>query len=381
VRVGAIPQQRITNLPTSSSSYPRNSLLAFEIAQQPEVWPTTLERVRSGALPQDLTDLPVILCGAGTSAYAASSIAEAWPQASAIPTTDLLIQSPAEIGSALPFLRRGGLLISLARSGDSPESTAVVVKIQNLFPLVKHVAIVCNPDGRLANTAGVQVILLDSRTNDRSLAMTASFSNLVLAGLALKHRQLLMERLPEICRRVSQALLQSNDLMAEIANHCKGRIVILTSCMQALAREVALKIVELTDGRVIAMPETFLGFRHGGVGFAREDTPILCFLSSDPRKRLYEQDLISGLREKRLARIIVVGDDPSLTSECDWFIPAIAPFLPDWLRTPFEVPLAQLLAYHVSLSAGVDPDNPSPKGTITRVVRPFRIHQDTESAS
>ncbi|GAC1432587.1 MAG: hypothetical protein NVS1B11_08880 [Terriglobales bacterium] len=211
--------------------------------------------------------------------------------------------------------------------------------------------------------------------------MTASFSNLVLAGLALKHRGILLERLPEICVRVSQALPQSNDLVAEIANHCKDRIVILTSCMQALAREVALKIVELTNGRVVAMPETFLGFRHGAVGFARQDTPILCFLSSDPRKRLYEQDLISDLRGKRLGRIIVVGDDPSLISKRDWFVPAIAPFLPDWLRTPFEVPLAQLLAYHLSLSAGIDPDNPSPKGTITRVVKPFRLHEDAESAT
>lgn len=363
-------------MPASSFSYPTNSLLAFEIAQQPDLWPTTLDRVRSQHVSQDVTGLPVIFCGAGTSAYAASSIAEAWPEASAIPTTDLLIQSRAEIESTLPSLRRGGLLISLARSGDSPESTAAVTKVKKLFPLVRHIAIVCNPEGRLAHASGLEVIVLDSRTNDRSLAMTASFSNLVLAGLALKHQTQLANCLPNIRSRVQQALPESNDLLAEIANRCKDRIVILASCMQALAREVALKIVELTDGRVMAMPETFLGFRHGAIGFVREDTPVLCFLSSDPQKRLYEHDLIEDLRGKGLGRFIVIGDDRSQVPERDWFVPAVAPFLPDCLRTPFEVPLAQLLAYHLSLSVGVDPDNPSPKGTVTRVVRPFRIHQE-----
>jgi tagatose-6-phosphate ketose/aldose isomerase len=56
-------------------------------------------------------------------------------------------------------------------------------------------------------------------------------------------------------------------------------------------------------------------------------------------------------------------------------MPANAPDLPDALRTPFEIPFAQLLAYHLSVRVEVDPDNPSPDGAITRVVRPFRIHE------
>ena len=367
-------------MPNSSSSYPSDSLLAFEIAQQPELWPTTLERVSQFAFPDDTANLPVIFGGAGTSAYAASAIAEAWPQARAIPTTDLLIQSAQEIELSIPQLRRGGFLVSLARSGDSPESVAVVEKFQKCFPSVRHLAIVCNPEGRLAHMRGVDVILLDPRTNDRSLAMTASFSNLALAGLALKHREQLLQHLPAICRRVEQALPELNDLVSEVARHCDTRIVILTSSMQALAKEVALKIIELTDGRIMAMPETFLGFRHGALGFLRADTPILCFLSSDPQKRLYEQDLLENLRGKGLGRFIVIGDHASASRERDWFIPAVAPFLPDWLRTPFEIPIAQLLAYHLSLNSDVNPDNPSPAGTITRVVRPFRIHQQLDTA-
>lgn len=361
-------------------TYPKDSLLAFEIAQQPALWPTTLNRVQAAGLHQEAFHSPVILTGAGTSAYAGSAIAEAWSQAIAIPTTDLLLQSAREIEVALPKLRDGGTLISLARSGDSPESTAVVTKFQNLFPSVKHLAIVCNASGRLANAPHVKTLLLDPRTNDRSLAMTGSFSNLVLAGLALKHYDPLSLALPDICSQVRSVLPTFDGLIQEIARSCKDRIVILSSNMQALAKEAALKIVELTDGKVLAMPETFLGFRHGAVGFLREDTPILCFLSSDPQKRLYECDLMEDLRGKNLGRLVIIGEEPSMAQPRDWFLPAIAPSLPDSLRTPFEIPLAQLLAYHLSVSARVDPDNPSPKGTITRVVRPFRIHEELAQA-
>lgn len=364
----------------STQPYPSDSLLASEIAQQPELWPTTLERVRTAGVANDLVKLPVILTGAGTSAYAASAIAEAWPCARAIPTTDLLIQSATEILSAVPLLGDGGLLVSLARSGDSPESTAVVEKIQKQFPSVRHLAIVCNEAGRLAHTPDVQVICLDPRTNDRSLAMTGSFSNLVLAGLCLVHQKQIAEHLPAICSLVDRGLKDFNGVIEQIARSCKDRIVILTSNMQALGKEVALKIVELTDGRVLAMPETFLGFRHGAVGFLREDTPVICFLSSDPQKRLYELDLLEDLRGRGLGRLVVVGDHALSVSEREWCIPATAPTLPDAMRTPFEIPFAQLLAYHLSVNAQIDPDNPSPNGTITRVVRPFRIHAELAHA-
>lgn len=367
-------------MPPPSFSYPRESLLAFEIVQQPELWPTTLQRVSAAGFSAETHGSPVVVCGAGTSAYAASAIVEAWPEARAIPTTDLLLQSGSEILSVLPGLPEGGLVISLARSGDSPESVAVVEKMQRLFPRVRHLAIVCNPDGRLANMAGVQVLLLDPRANDRSLAMTGSFSNLTLAGLALKHCEQLAQELPDICMRLERFLEDSRDQFAAIAQHCDDRIVLLASCMQALTKEAALKIIELTDGRIMAMPETFLGFRHGAVGFLREDTPVVCFLSSDPDKRRYEYDLMEDLRGKGLGRFVIVGEDPSIANDRDWFLPASAPSLPDALRTPFEVPLAQLLAYQLSVRVQVDPDNPSPKGTITRVVRPFRIHQQSEEA-
>ena len=364
-----------------SVAYPKESLLASEIAEQPLLWPTTLELILAAGSKSDLVGLPVLLTGAGTSAYAASAVAEGWPGSRAIPTTDLLLQSTVEIQSAFPSVLHGALLISFARSGNSPESVAVVEKFKRYFPLVRHLAIVCDASGKLAHMQDIQVICLDPRTNDQSLAMTGSFSNLALAGLCLRRSEEVTERLEIICKRTVKRLPELSRQIQEISRFSEDRVVVLTSGMQALAKESALKIVELTAGRVMAMAETFLGFRHGPIGFLRKDTPVLCFLSSDPAKRQYEDDLIEYLRERSLGKLILVGDTKAQPAGQNILIAAVAPDLPDELRTPFEIVIAQLLAYHLSVHSRVDPDNPSPDGAITRVVRAFRIHDDFDGGS
>ncbi len=351
------------------------SVLMREIMQQPMLWPATLERISAASPAAELLHLPVVLTGAGTSAYAGAAIAAAWPGARAVPTTDLLLMSSEEIAGALPEFARGGLLISLARSGDSPESVAVVERLQRLLPAVQHLAIVCNAAGRLAHLPGVTVICLDPRTNDQSLAMTASFSNLVLAGLCLCQRETIAVHLPATCRRASEQMHAMNELAEQVVHGCGSRLVPLTSKMHALAQETAIKVVELTGGRTTPLPETFLGLRHGPVSYLRPDTCVLCFASTDPATHRYEMDLMRELRAKGLGRLVLVAASAE-GSDCDWFVPAVAPDLPDSLRTPFEVVFSQLLAFHFSRRDGIDPDNPSPDATVTRVVTQFQTYAD-----
>ena len=110
--------------------------------------------------------------------------------------------------------------------------------------------------------------------------------------------------------------------------------------------------------------------------FARPDTPIVCLASSDKCKRSYEIDLLHDLHDRGLGKIALVGDPEASSWPHDWFIKACSASLPDHLRTAFEVVFLQLLAYQLSLRAGVDPDDPSPGGVVTRVVRPFQIHDE-----
>lgn len=348
-----------------------------EILQQPALWPTTLELVRHANTRAAYASGTAIVTGAGTSAYGAEAIARGWAGARAIPATDLLLRLKDEIVNANPGFASDGLLVSIARSGDSPESVAVVEKMQRLFPAVKHLVITCNAKGGLAQLDGVQTIVLDPRTNDRSLAMTSSFTNLVLAGLAITHFNELVPNLPSLCITAQQALPELHSTARKLARSGANRVVILASGdLRPLATEAALKILEMTAGSVLPMAETFLGLRHGPMSFLRPDTLVLCWMSSNPARRRYEADLIQELRDKNLGRVVVIGNSDDVTNLPAITMPAIAPDLSDVLRVPFEMPFAQLLAYELSLRCGLNPDNPSPSGVITRVVHGFRVHED-----
>jgi tagatose-6-phosphate ketose/aldose isomerase len=361
----------------SDVALPVGTLTYTEILQQPELWPTTLGIARASGWRQGPDDRPTVITGAGSSAYAASAIAASWSNAKALPTTDLLIESKDEIAEGWHDFATSGLLVSIARSGDSPESVAVVDRIRSLNPRIENLVITCNADGQLAKMPGVHAIVLDKRTNDRGLAMTSSFSNLALAGLSLQHPDELAEAMPSICRGVERCLPNLAERAKRLASEPVERVVVLGSGpLRALAAEASLKILEMTAGRTITLAETFLGLRHGPMSFVTPDTLVLCFLSSSRYRRRYEEDLLGQLKQKGLGRIVGIvpeGADDSLYDEC---IPASAGHIRDELRVPFEIPFAQLLAYHLSLTEGLDPDNPSPTGAITRVVQQFAIYDE-----
>jgi tagatose-6-phosphate ketose/aldose isomerase len=205
--------------------------------------------------------------------------------------------------------------------------------------------------------------------------MTSSFSNLVIAGMAIQNDLAVAAAMPSICQTVDSLLPRLEEHAQAIAARKPSRAVILGSPqLFPLAREASLKILEMTGGSCVAIAETFLGLRHGPMSFVAPDSLVLSFLSSDPTVRLYELDLLAELRAKGLGYLVGLVLDGRDADYLDERIPASAPQLPDTLRTPFEVVFAQLLAYHLSLSAGLNPDNPSPDGVITRVVGGIRIH-------
>ena len=353
----------------------RGAITFNEIRQQPELWPTTLERVLSSHAQSIVQGRAAVICGAGTSAYAASAVAATWTNSLAIPTTDLLTFSKEELAHLAPAFASKGVLVSLGRSGESPESVGVIARIKQMFPSVVHLAITCNENGQLARLPGVNPLVLDPRTNDRSLVMTGSFSNLLLAGIAVAHGELVTKHLPRIVATVNKTFPSLEKTAQRLASQSPSRLLVLTSsALVPLAREASLKVLEMTAGRTVAINETFLGVRHGPMSFLRPDSLVLCVLSSAAERRRFEEDVIRELRQKKLGHVILVGSMDSTDDLGHDFIPAMAPDLPDDLRGPFEIVFPQLLAYHLSLASHLDPDNPSPDGVITRVVQRFQLH-------
>jgi tagatose-6-phosphate ketose/aldose isomerase len=343
-----------------------------EIYQQPDLWPDTLDRVRrfreqGDPLPSDNR---CVITGAGSSAYAALAIEAALPGARAVPSTDL-------VADVQPYFDSRGVLVSLARSGNSPESLGAINRVRRFFPQVRHSAITCNAEGQLARDPAVTTIVLDPRTNDRSLAMTSSFSNMVLAGLCFRCAGEIARVLPEICARVKESFTALEAKAQTIARDRVTRVVVLAPApLMGWAHEASLKILEMSAGRIPVLAETHLGLRHGPMSFLLADTLVVSLMSSQALHRRYEEDLLAELRAKKLGRIIRITVNAARSDLYHDAVPAMAPELADNLRTPFEIVFPQLLAYHLSLHENLNPDNPSPGGVITRVVQGVRIYED-----
>ena len=229
----------------------------------------------------------------------------------------------------------------------------------------------------------VHVLVLDDRTNDRSLAMTSSFTNLALALRSLglldhpeQYREL-CHRLSSVCAHLFEAHFET---FARVARSGFARAVYLgTGARFGAAREGALKMLEMTAGRVPTVPETYLGLRHGPMSFVHADTLIVCFLSSDLLLRAYEADLIRELNRKDLgtAKVIVGENVPrDLASPRDAVIdlPGLAA-IGDENAPLIDVVASQLLAFFRCRAEGLKPDSPSEDGVINRVVESFTLYE------
>ncbi len=373
-----------------------------EIAQQPETWSTTsnicfdrsaeiTQFLESSSLHGKKQALPrVILVGAGTSDYVGESVqgllAKQWGcDASAIPSTDLLTSIEDFIRADQPYL-----WISFSRSGDSPEAVAVVQSALARFPRMRHILITCNRHSRLAREFGthpsVLLLVLSERVNDRGLAMTSSFSNMVVAGQCLAHLYS-PELYRDILRRIREAAANFIGPCADLAARLTGQnfstvCFLGTGPLKAVARESALKALELTAGRVHSFWESYLGLRHGPLSAVDDKTLVVGFISADERVRSYELDLLAELKEKHLpARIVTVC--PFLTERIrmvsDEVISLDLERVPDDYRPIIDVIFGQLFGVFASLHHHGTPDHPSPNGAISRVVRPIQIYEGNHS--
>src|SRR4030095_10070953 len=87
------------------------------------------------------------------------------------------------------------------------------------------------------------------------------------------------------------------------------RVVYLGSNeLLGLAREAALKLLELTDGRIATLAESTLGFRHGPKSMENGSTLGGRVLPNAPYTRAYDLDLLEELRrDGRAGGILAVS--------------------------------------------------------------------------
>jgi tagatose-6-phosphate ketose/aldose isomerase len=324
---------------------------AREIAQQPALWRQVADdpqRLDAAAY----ANRRIVLTGAGSSAFAGEIVAPALTRhlgrgVEAIATTDIVADPRAAFAGDVPTL-----LVSFARSGDSPESVAATRLADQLLADCAHLVVTCNAEGKLNRThgdaPGSQVILLPDEANDRGFAMTSSLTSMVLATL-------LAFGVPvDVDRAATAAEQQLHAEPPALVPEGTERVVYLGSGpLHGLAKEAALKLLELSAGRIVAYADSSLGFRHGPKAILDERTRAFVLISSDPYTSRYDEDIAAELGE-HAERWSLELDDPAAA-----LVHAVA---------------AQRLALKASLDLGLTPDDPFPGGAVNRVVQGVTIH-------
>ncbi|MEE7571711.1 AgaS family sugar isomerase [Citrobacter werkmanii] len=362
-----------------------------EIRQQPASWIrslTNIDNIRS-AIDSFLApllrknDLRIVLTGAGTSAFIGDIIApwlasQTGKNISAVPTTDLVTNPMDYLNPAHPLL-----LVSFARSGNSPESVAAVELANQFVPECYHLPITCNEAGSLYQNAVASdnafALLMPAETHDRGFAMTSSITTMMASCLAVFAPQKInSQTFRDVADRCQTILTSLGDFSDGVFGNAPWkRIVYLGSGgLQGAARESALKVLELTAGKLAAFYDSPAGFRHGPKSLVDNETLVVVFVSSHPYTRQYDLDLLAELRRDRQAlRVVAIAaqTDDVIEAGPHILLPPARSFIDMELAFCFLM-YAQVFALTQSISIGNTPDTPSASGTVNRVVQGVVIH-------
>lgn len=357
-----------------------------EIMHQPTMWARVRDSVgaQEAAIHTFLSEtVPpnarIILTGAGTSAFigeilqpALSTLLER--RVDALATTDIVSNPRPAFAEDIPTL-----LVSFARSGNSPESVAATGLANATLSRVNHLVITCDSEGHLyrehTGVSGSLALLTPAGTNDKSFAMTSSFSSLLLTAL-LAFIPSYESEIDRIARSATWSLTTGASVLDDLAGHPYHRVVYLGSgSLAGLARESALKLLELTAGNVVGLYDSSLGFRHGPKSVLDQRTLAVVFVSNDPYTRQYDLDILTELGSTPGDHdvLAVSTQAESIDGVTTHTLPELATVPDELLALPY-VTVAQQIALRQSFRWGIMPDNPFPTGSVNRVVKGVTIH-------
>jgi len=365
---------------------------SLEIAHQPAMW-----RALCGVLQENkqaisdflarvgsLDDVRIIATGAGSSGFVGRAVAGFVAQkggviCDAIHTTDI-VSAPDAFLADMPTL-----LVSFARSGNSPESEGAVRYARKKIKDLYEVAIICDGTSRLAVTTKESdkslVLVMPEGTNDKGFAMTSSVSSMALAGFALFN----IDRLDEITRDIKNLadhVEQNGRSMSESAKLCASwgferNWFLGSGPLNPLVHEGALKMMELTNGAVVAGHNNSPEFRHGPKTVINPKTLTVHFVSNIPFTAQYDIDLLNQLYQERNGNKVVALCNADNVVNADLSVGYTTTgygFAEDICVGIQGLVFMQLLSMFTSLALGVPTDNPSPSGLVNRVVQGVTVY-------
>ena len=370
---------------------------AKEIIQQPDTWRESVKNLIKNKIEiksfidsfLSKKEFRIILTGAGTSAFA-GEVCEPYltsllnKRVEAIATTDLVASPKSYFIKDIPTL-----LVSFARSGNSPESVHAVNLASQLVDDLYQIVITCNENGKLAkNTVNDEkslLLLMPPQTNDLGFAMTSSFTTMVLNAMAvfnIDNIENFSSDVDKLSNSVNDFIEDNIEKVTSLANKDFERIVYLgSSTSKGIARESALKVLELTAGKVNASYDTPLGFRHGPKSVVDDETVSVIYISNDEYTRKYDLDLAKEmLAHKKNDKVVIVGDniEEDILNKADYVfnVENINYTVENEVLLPLQqIIFGQMLSFLKSVNLGITPDNPCPTGEVNRVVQGVILHE------
>ena len=370
---------------------------AKEIIQQPDTWRESVKNLIKNKIEiksfidsfLSKKEFRIILTGAGTSAFA-GEVCEPYltsllnKRVEAIATTDLVASPKSYFIKDMPTL-----LVSFARSGNSPESVHAVNLASQLVDDLYQIVITCNENGKLAkNTVNDEkslLLLMPPQTNDLGFAMTSSFTTMVLNAMAvfnIDNIENFSSDVDKLSNSVNDFIENNIEKVTSLANEDFERIVYLgSSTSKGIARESALKVLELTAGKVNASYDTPLGFRHGPKSVVDDETVSVIYISNEEYTRKYDLDLAKEmLAHKKNDKVVIVGDniEEDILNKADYVfnVENINYTVENEVLLPLQqIIFGQMLSFLKSVNLGITPDNPCPTGEVNRVVQGVILHE------
>lgn len=370
---------------------------AKEIIQQPDTWRESIKNLIKNKIEiksfidsfLSKKEFRIILTGAGTSAFA-GEVCEPYltsllnKRVEAIATTDLVASPKSYFIKDMPTL-----LVSFARSGNSPESVHAVNLASQLVDDLYQIVITCNENGKLAkNTVNDEkslLLLMPPQTNDLGFAMTSSFTTMVLNAMAvfnINNIENFSSDVDKLSNSVNDFIENNIEKVTSLSNEDFERIVYLgSSTSKGIARESALKVLELTAGKVNASYDTPLGFRHGPKSVVDDNTVSVIYISNDEYTRQYDLDLAKEmLAHKKNDKVVIVGDniEEDILNKADYVfnVENINYTVENEVLLPLQqIIFGQMLSFLKSVNLGITPDNPCPTGEVNRVVQGVILHE------
>lgn len=322
----------------------------------------------------------VLFTGAGSSQYVGDTVVKSLFACGdvtkfrfeSIATTDIVSAPQATLEKETPTV-----LVSFARSGNSPESVAAVDIVEAVVRNSYHLVITCAKTGQLAQKvkkmANALLCILPDESNDQGFAMTGSCSAMTLLSTLIFSTESDDEKAKqvELAATLAQDVFnRENEILTYLRNQFSRIIYVGSGPLAGFVREAQLKLLELTAGKVATVFDSSMGLRHGPKSFIDNKTIVFVFAANHPYTRQYDLDIYQEVKGDDIAlQTVLIGQNIS---------EGFAYSEVEQLKEAYLIFPAFAFAHVVSLNAAVlfenTPDTPSSTGTVNRVVQGVKIY-------